>query len=214
MVDDKQSIVIMHSCVDKFGRLIPIVEKLPNYTRFVCVSNTYNKLPLMHIPPGDVFIHAGNFSLTGSINEVAGFNDHMESLPHKMKLFTIGDNDKHFKKISRFGFHHLTNGIYLESASTIINGIRIHGFSEPSAEKPIPPCEILFAHVLQPQITNTKVHIYGNYPTNNTTTVNGIHFMSASSANSDLQLVNYPIVFDFKNQCKGSPPSRKNSDLS
>lgn len=48
------------------------------FYRFVCMSDTHNRTSMMpagSIPPGDVFLHAGDFSMTGKLKEIEEFND-------------------------------------------------------------------------------------------------------------------------------------------
>ncbi len=42
--------------------------------RFVCVSDTHNRTDRLRVPPGDVLLHAGDFSMTGQMREVEHFN--------------------------------------------------------------------------------------------------------------------------------------------
>ena len=42
--------------------------------RFVCVSDTHNRTDRLRVPPGDVFLHAGDFTMTGQMREVEHFN--------------------------------------------------------------------------------------------------------------------------------------------
>lgn len=55
---------------------LPTKEPSDNRVRFVCMSDTHS---LIHdisfdLPDGDVFIHAGNFTKGGDIEEVRNFN--------------------------------------------------------------------------------------------------------------------------------------------
>ena len=43
--------------------------------RFVCVSDTHCRLNKVEVPPGDVLLHAGDFSHIGCPKEVAAFNE-------------------------------------------------------------------------------------------------------------------------------------------
>ena len=48
----------------------------PNKVRFVCVSDTHNRMPLqVDIPDGDILIHAGDFSMVGEPEEIVSFNE-------------------------------------------------------------------------------------------------------------------------------------------
>ncbi|KAL7014851.1 hypothetical protein ACKWTF_016154 [Chironomus riparius] len=70
----------------------------PNKVRVVCMSDThslnhYFKFP---IPNGDIFIHAGDFTACGKLDEVISFNNWLENLPHKHKLVIAGNHELSF----------------------------------------------------------------------------------------------------------------------
>jgi len=111
-------------------------------TRFVCLSDTHEKLGAIHIPPGDVILHAGDFTFAGQPGAVERFNAILGTLPHPHKVVIAGNHDITFheefyeRKWSRW--HHekfnstkvkqsLTNCIYLEDSHVNINGINIYG---------------------------------------------------------------------------------------
>ncbi|KAK9892537.1 hypothetical protein WA026_020520 [Henosepilachna vigintioctopunctata] len=79
--------------------------------RFVCMSDTHSLMRniMFEVPPGDVFIHAGDFTKCGQKDEVIQFNKWLEMLPHRYKIVIAGNHelsfDQHFsqsfkKKIS------------------------------------------------------------------------------------------------------------------
>jgi predicted phosphodiesterase len=43
-------------------------------TTLVAVSDTHGLHPYLHIPEGDVLVHAGDITLHGTLAEVADFN--------------------------------------------------------------------------------------------------------------------------------------------
>ncbi|XP_071057439.1 metallophosphoesterase domain-containing protein 1 [Onthophagus taurus] len=88
----------------KTQKLFKVNVKLPakppndNQIRFVCMSDTHS---LVHnikydIPDGDVFIHAGDFSRCGHIDEVKEFNKWIGTLPHKHKIVISGNHELSF----------------------------------------------------------------------------------------------------------------------
>ena len=49
--------------------------------RFVCMSDTHCKgYDMSKLPPGDVFLHAGDFTMTGTVAEIKKFNDFLGKL--------------------------------------------------------------------------------------------------------------------------------------
>jgi len=62
---------------------------------FVCVSDTHTKTTFK-VPDGDVLIHAGDFTYTGTQREVQCFADWLSKLPHKHKVVIAGNHDLTF----------------------------------------------------------------------------------------------------------------------
>jgi len=60
-------------------------ERCSNKLRYVCMSDTHSKMSKLKntIPEGDVFIHAGDFTDKGTLDEVRAFNSWIGELPHK-----------------------------------------------------------------------------------------------------------------------------------
>lgn len=54
------------------------------FTRFVCVSDTHGSTP--QLPPGDVFIHAGDLSVYGREKSFETTTKWIKSLPRPIKL--------------------------------------------------------------------------------------------------------------------------------
>lgn len=73
----------------------------PNKLRFVCMADTHSLTPHMKqpVPPGDVFIHAGDFTRCGALAEVREFNNWLGKLPHKHKIVIAGNHELSFDPI-------------------------------------------------------------------------------------------------------------------
>lgn len=111
--------------------------------RFVCLSDTHSAMCRMkhRIPPGDVLLHAGDFSRYGSLEEIDEFNRFLGSLPHRHKVVIAGNHELTFDP----SFYHcaapngmqfpqanyvkqrLTNCTYLEDQEHLVYGIKIYG---------------------------------------------------------------------------------------
>ena len=70
-----------------------VVQPLPwdtpkpeGHTRFVCVSDTHSKTENLEVPPGDVLLHAGDFSQIGMKKEIEEFVSFLKGLPHEHKV--------------------------------------------------------------------------------------------------------------------------------
>ncbi|KAL3271831.1 hypothetical protein HHI36_022300 [Cryptolaemus montrouzieri] len=90
--------------LSKTQKVIKVNVKIPSKPverdkiRFVCMSDTHSLMRnmLFDIPPGDVFIHAGDFTKCGQKDEVIQFNKWLETLPHKHKVVIAGNHELSF----------------------------------------------------------------------------------------------------------------------
>lgn len=108
---------------------------LKKVVRFVCISDTHNNHHSLNIPKGDILIHAGDFTNTGTVAEVKNFSKWFKSLPHKYKIVICGNHEKNFD--SRYCnnvnyFKSLlgspkNNCFYLQDTGVNIQGIQIFG---------------------------------------------------------------------------------------
>jgi len=119
-----------------------IPPKPEGATRFVCLSDTHDRHSLINVPPGDVLLHAGDFSFTGSRPEVERFNEFLRILPHKYKVVIAGNHEVTFEEDyyhNHWRRYHkqeedtevlksiLKDCIYLEDTDVVIEGFRIYG---------------------------------------------------------------------------------------
>lgn len=76
----------------------PTSQVPPNKVRIVCMSDTHSLTPYLKfdIPDGDIFIHAGDFTKCGKLEEVVEFNNWVGSLPHKHKIVIAGNHELSF----------------------------------------------------------------------------------------------------------------------
>lgn len=57
----------------------------PEWTRFVCISDTHFRT--FPVPPGDVLLHGGDLTQTGSSSELTVTMTWLRSLPHPHKMY-------------------------------------------------------------------------------------------------------------------------------
>lgn len=120
------------------------------------MSDTHSKTHLMkyEIPFGDIFIHAGDFTSCGEMEEVKQFNEWLGQLPHTYKIVIAGNHELSFdpkltssmiedgKSVPSLEYEndlinqvieqkdnkkYLTNCIYLEDSMTECYGLKIYG---------------------------------------------------------------------------------------
>ncbi|CAD7003360.1 UPF0046 protein T07D4.2 [Ceratitis capitata] len=77
-----------------------VKQKDPKKVRVVCMSDTHSLTTHLKfdIPNGDIFIHAGDFTKCGKLEEVIEFDRWIGSLPHKHKLVIAGNHELSFDK--------------------------------------------------------------------------------------------------------------------
>lgn len=63
--------------------------------RIVCISDTHGKHDQMinPLPIGDILIHGGDFSSTGTEADLRSFVNWFDSQPHPLKIFIAGNHD-------------------------------------------------------------------------------------------------------------------------
>jgi len=65
----------------------------PSYewTRFVCISDTHSRT--FNVPDGDVLLHSGDLTNTGTVQDFRKTMDWLYNLPHKLKIIIAGNHD-------------------------------------------------------------------------------------------------------------------------
>ncbi|KAF8153389.1 Metallo-dependent phosphatase-like protein [Crassisporium funariophilum] len=61
------------------------------WTRFVCISDTHSRA--FHVPDGDVLLHSGDLTTTGTVGDFKKTMEWLYSLPHKIKIVIGGNHD-------------------------------------------------------------------------------------------------------------------------
>ena len=70
--------------------------------RLVLTSDTHGKLPPdLILPEGDILIHAGDATMSGTLHEMRQFAAWMKIQPHAVKLFVPGNHDFIFQPEGR-----------------------------------------------------------------------------------------------------------------
>lgn len=96
--------------------------------RIVCLSDTHNANSQIDVPDGDILIHSGDATITGTVEEINLFNAWFSSLPHKHKIFVAGNHDWLFERNNQFARTLLnTKIIYLQDSACEIEGLKIYG---------------------------------------------------------------------------------------
>lgn len=95
--------------------------------RILHISDTHSKhTQLGELPPADILVHSGDFTLDGNEQEALDFMNWLCDLPYKHKIFIAGNHD-----VCMYGAE-AVEGLpddvyYLCYSSVIIDGIKFHG---------------------------------------------------------------------------------------
>lgn len=96
--------------------------------RIVAISDTHTRHKQIVVPPGDILIHAGDFSGRGDLWEANNFFEWFSKLPHKHKICIAGNHDRAFEMYSKDARALVPPGvIYLQDQETTVEGLRIYG---------------------------------------------------------------------------------------
>lgn len=97
--------------------------------RIVCISDTHTFESEIVIPDGDVLIHAGDATITGTPFEVSQFALWLKRQPHKYKIFIAGNHDWLFEKDRQAAQSAIESAgaIYLQDKLVTLDGVRFYG---------------------------------------------------------------------------------------
>jgi Icc-related predicted phosphoesterase len=95
--------------------------------RLVCISDTHNRHQKLALPPGDILVHAGDFSGRGRPDEIRAFDEWLASLPHRHKVVIAGNHDFLFEKSPAEARALLRHAVYLQDEGVELEGLRFWG---------------------------------------------------------------------------------------
>ncbi|KAJ4015127.1 hypothetical protein NW752_006579 [Fusarium irregulare] len=131
--------------------------------RVVCISDTHDLK--VDIPRGDILIHAGDLTDSGTVEDIQKQLDWLKDQPHPVKIVVAGNHDSWFDKKSRpevdvrSGAKPNMDGlIYLESGLTVqkVKGRTVNIFGVPDIPS-IGPKEFAFQYASEDQPWLSKV---------------------------------------------------------
>ena len=97
--------------------------------KIITISDTHSQHLGLKLPEGDMIIHAGDVSGSGSAVDVKSFLNWFSNLDYKYKIFIAGNHDWFFEKNkeSEIEKHIPENVIYLNDSGVTIENINIWG---------------------------------------------------------------------------------------
>lgn len=96
--------------------------------RIVCLSDTHGHHARIKVPPGDVLIHAGDLTDTGTETELRAALAWLGRQPHQHKVFVAGNHDGLFERDPEAAAALVPKSVrYLEDSGCEIAGLRFWG---------------------------------------------------------------------------------------
>lgn len=95
--------------------------------RLVLLSDTHGLHDEIDVPAGDVLVHAGDFTIAGTFEEVRRFDRFLARQPHRSKVVIAGNHDRSFEKEGPQARALITSALYLEDEAATVAGIRFYG---------------------------------------------------------------------------------------
>lgn len=96
--------------------------------RIVALADTHSRHDLLKVPDGDVLIHAGDLTRTGTLSQLTAVAAWMRELPHAEKILIAGNHDFAFERDSQRARAVFEGMTYLEDAAhTTAHGLRVWG---------------------------------------------------------------------------------------
>lgn len=129
-------LLFLANCIYKSVSL-SIEAEIRNPIRIVCISDTHNTHhDQPTIPSGDVLIHAGDLTQSGSVEELDNALAWLNQQTHPNKIFIAGNHD--VALASADARERIPAGLsYLENSSTeiLVRGRKLHIYGSPNTPK-------------------------------------------------------------------------------
>jgi Icc-related predicted phosphoesterase len=98
----------------------------PDSLTIVLISDTHELHREVEVPPGDILIHAGDFTMNSkSAEKLLDFNEWLGELPHAYRVVIPGNHDSIVEDASRRSL--ITNATLLINESVEIMGLKFWG---------------------------------------------------------------------------------------
>ena len=105
---------------------------------FMSDTHTYHR-HIPEVPDGDVLIHCGDFTLTGTLRECHDFADWFQKQPHQYKIVIAGNHERVLSDEQTLGFKLFSDCYYLINSSVDIEGYKFYGTPWTPAFKQMRP---------------------------------------------------------------------------
>jgi len=93
----------------------------------VAMADTHTFHDDLDIPDGDVLIHAGDLSRSGSLEQLETARDFLMAQPHRYKIVVAGNHDRAFETHPEQARSLFKDMIYLQDEFCVIEGVKFYG---------------------------------------------------------------------------------------
>lgn len=95
--------------------------------RIVCLSDTHDLHGQLEVPDGDLLLHAGDATMSGTPQQIEEFDAWLARQPHRHKVVIAGNHDWGFQRTPARARSLLRHATYLEDSLAEVAGLRIWG---------------------------------------------------------------------------------------
>ena len=96
--------------------------------RLVLISDTHNRQDQLVLPEGDVLVHAGDFTMSGTEKEIVAFGDWLGAQRYAHKVLVAGNHDLLFEKDPERARSYIPADVhYLRDSEVALDGVRFYG---------------------------------------------------------------------------------------
>lgn len=97
------------------------------HLRIVALSDTHGLHDRLEVPDGDILIHAGDLTRSGTLEQVEAFDAWIAGLPHAHKIVIAGNHDFCFERAPEEARGLLRSCTYLQDEAVTVAGLRVYG---------------------------------------------------------------------------------------
>ncbi len=106
---------------------MPRRSSLTRRIRLVLVSDTHDLHRKVEVPVGDFYLHAGDISMQGRLDDIRRFDAYLATLPHRHKIVIAGNHDFCFERQPEEARALIRNAVYLQDEATTLEGVKFYG---------------------------------------------------------------------------------------
>jgi len=95
--------------------------------RIIFLADTHTLHRNIKVPDGDMIVHAGDVSGSGTVAQLEEFFDWFRGLPHRHKVIVAGNHDWLFELNNDRAREMAKEFVYLQDESVVVEGVKLYG---------------------------------------------------------------------------------------